>query len=194
MTEPRDRAPDEPLDSTDEPPLDQTIDDDIDAAGAEGETIDDADVDEIESELLDETEAEAVETEQAAIDDYEAALREVAGEDVPVAAAAAEPRSPGRHRTEGKAPSRAPSPSEIAVHVREDWSKVFVMAAVAVFVVILLNGMLLGTGGLLRPLATPTPSATASPSPSTSASASPSAASPSAASPSADPAASPSAS
>jgi hypothetical protein len=68
--------------------------------------------------------------------------------------------------------------------VREDWSKVFVIATVAVFVVILLNGVLLGTGGLLRPLATPTPIPTESPS------ASPSAGESESASPAASPSAS----
>jgi len=176
VTEPRDRAPDEPIDDE---PL-EPIDDDIDAEAP----IDDADVDEIEGELLDEAEAEAIEAEEAGIDDYDAALREVAGEDVPVPATPAGRRPSVRGRTTGKAPARAPSPSEIAVHVREDWSKVFVIATVAVFVVILLNGVLLGTGGLLRPLATPTPIPTESPS------ASPSAGESESASPAASPSAS----
>lgn len=176
MTEPRDRAPDEPIDDESVHPIDDDIDDEA--------PLDDADVDEIDDELLHDAEAEGIEGEEAVIDDYEAAVREVAGEDVPVASVAAERRPSARGRAVGKTPARAPSPSEIAVHVREDWSKVFVIATVAVFVVILLNGMLLGTGGLLRPLATPTPIPTESPS----VSASPSASEP------ASPAASPSAS
>jgi hypothetical protein len=51
--------------------------------------------------------------------------------------------------------------------VREDISKVFVILAVAVFAIILLNGFLLGTGGVLRPLPTATPSTSPSPSAST---------------------------
>ncbi len=189
MTEPRDRAPDEPLEPADDDLADEVVkdidaeldtydvdarDDTIDAEDVEGADIDDADVDEAEGELLDEAEADAIEAEQAGIDDYEAAIREVAGEDVPIATPA-ERRTSAQRRAEGKRTTRAPSPSEIAVHVREDWSRAFVIIAVGVFVAILLNGMLLGTGGLLRPIATPTPIPTESPSASPSSSASPSA-------------------
>ena len=72
----------------------------------------------------------------------------------------------GTGRGTTTAASRAPSPSEIAVHVKDDVSKWFVIGTVAVFVLILLNGILLGSGGLLRPLPTPTPSASPSASPS----------------------------
>ena len=74
------------------------------------------------------------------------------------------PRSAARNR-----PTHVPTPSEKAVHVREDVSKVFVIAAVAVFVAILLNGLLFGTGGLFTPIATPSPSPSAAPSASASA-------------------------
>ncbi|MBA2373317.1 MAG: hypothetical protein H0V74_03820, partial [Chloroflexi bacterium] len=38
-------------------------------------------------------------------------------------------------------PARAPTPSDRAVHVRDDVSKVFVIGTVAVFALILLNGL-----------------------------------------------------
>jgi hypothetical protein len=94
---------------------------------------------------------------------------------------------PGRRdRTrEGRADRRrAPAPltpSEQAVHIDDRISKLFVAAAVLVFVLIFLNAMLLGRGGTLSPAPTPRPtpapttSATATPSASASASASTSA-------------------
>ena len=122
-------------------------------------------------------------------DDYDAAVREVAGEDVAPAAAAAAAgaaATPTKKRGAQPAPTHVPTPSEKAVHVREDVSKVFVIAAVAVFVAILLNGLLFGTGGLFTPIATPSPSPSAAPSASASAgpSASASASAPASASPS----------
>ena len=111
-------------------------------------------------------------------DDYDAAVREVAGEDVAPAAAAAAAGAatiPTKKRGAQPAPTHVPTPSEKAVHVREDVSKVFVIAAVAVFVAILLNGLLFGTGGLFTPIATPSPSPSAAPSASASAGASASA-------------------
>jgi hypothetical protein len=127
--------------------------------------------------------------EEAEPDDYDAAVREVAGEDVaPAAAAAGAATIPTKKRGAQPAPTHAPTPSEKAVHVREDVSKVFVIGAVAVFVAILLNGLLLGTGGLFTPIATPTPSPSAAPSASASAGASASA--PASASPAPSPSAS----
>jgi hypothetical protein len=77
---------------------------------------------------------------------------------------------------------RAPTPSEIAVHVNEPWSRIFVLVAIGVFVLILLNGLLLGRGGLITGTPTPRPSASESATPSPSASGSaPASASPSAA-------------
>ncbi len=159
MTDPRGDAPkpiddDSPRDDR-EPTIDDrepTLDDaDIDAI--EGDLADEAQADDIDADDDDEFEADDVDADEAAVDDYEAALREVAGEDVGPAVAAPAPK----RRSAAAATTRAPTPSEIAVHVREDVSKVFVIATVAIFVLILLNGVLLGTGGVLRPLATPTP-------------------------------------
>jgi hypothetical protein len=177
VTEPRDRAPDDDLD-TPEP-----IDDVEEEADRDGEPIDDADIDDIEDELADEAE-EADEAEDAAeteVDDYEAAVREVSGEAPPVAPVARPSAAERRAAAAATTKTRAPSPSEVAVHVKENVSKYFVIATVVVFSLILLNGLLLGTGGLLRPLPTPTPEPTPSPSASGSPSASP-AASPSPAS------------
>ena len=144
MTDPRDRAPEEPLE-----PVDDDIDDIDDDIDEDGERIDDADINAIDDDLADDDAVEAV-------DDYDAAVQEISGEGVaPAAGPSAGERRAAQRRGSTKA-TRAPSPSEVAVHVREDVSKFFVIATVAVFVLILLNGLLLGTGGLLRPLATPT--------------------------------------
>lgn len=64
-------------------------------------------------------------------------------------------------------PAIAPSASEIAVHIDDRISAIFVLGAIAVFTAILLLGVVAGTGGLLTPLATPIPivSPSASPSP-----------------------------
>ena len=78
------------------------------------------------------------------------------------------------HRTRDRHPVRAapvaPSVSDIAVHVSDRGSAVFVLAIVGVFVVILLYGMLLGHNGLISglfptPSPSPTPIATPAPSP-----------------------------
>ena len=85
------------------------------------------------------------------------------------------------------------SPSEVAVHVSDRVSAVFVVVVVAVFIGILGYGLLGGQGGFLTPLPTPAPlpSATPSAAPSTAPSEAPSAApSPSSAA-SGSPAASP---
>lgn len=158
MTQPRDGAPDEPLE-----PKDDEAETELDNEALE--PIDD------DAEVEDEDLEPAGEAE---IDDYEAALREVAGESVPAAAVPATQRPTSAQRRAAGAPSttRAPSPSEVAVHVKENVSRYYVIAAVAVFVIIFLNAILLGTGGVLRPLATPTPIPTESPSESPGASAS----------------------
>ena len=57
--------------------------------------------------------------------------------------------------------AHVPTPSERAVHVRDDVSKWFVIATVVVFLLILANGILLGRGGLLAPAPTERPSASA---------------------------------
>jgi hypothetical protein len=74
--------------------------------------------------------------------------------------------------------TRAPTVSEVAVHVSDPASRIFVIGTVVVFVGILLFGIFMGNGGILTGTPTPKPTAvpTASPSagPSGSASAAPS--------------------
>jgi hypothetical protein len=152
VTEPRDGTSEDALGT--DAPIDEGAPDEIDG-------------DELVDDLADEAETDE-------LDDYEAAVREVAGDDTddrwrvepgaPSTEAAAATGVAARRRGVAASPSRAPSPSEIAVHVREDVSKYFVIATAAVFALILLNAIFLGTGGLLRPLATPTPEPSASPS------------------------------
>jgi hypothetical protein len=184
VTEPRDGAPD---DLEREP-----IDDEGASALEEGAP------DEIDDEALDaDLEAESEADVDAEVDDYDAALREVAGEEpATIPPPAARPAAPGPRRRPTAPAQRAPSPSEIAVHVREDWSKAFVIVTGAVFIGILLYGMLFGHGGFFTPIPTPTPAATeapsASPSAEPSASGSPAASPSTSASPSAAASASPS--
>jgi hypothetical protein len=108
------------------------------------------------------------------------------------------PRDRARERESRARAARAtpvvPSPSDQAVHVDDRISKLFVVATVVVFLLILLNGLLLGRNGLLSPAPTPTPvaSATVAPGASPSGSASPGASG--SASPSASGSASPAAS
>jgi hypothetical protein len=83
-------------------------------------------------------------------------------------------RARGREarRLRGRPATAPATPSEQAVHIDDRISKLFVAGAVAVFVLILLNGLLLGRNGALVPTPTPTPipSATLAPSVSPSAS------------------------
>ena len=169
MTEPRDRAPDDDLDSED------VATDDVED---ERDDLDLEDgVDDLEDDGIDDEGDDLDAGDEAEVDDYDAAVREIAGEAAPAAAATAAERrsSAARRRTPGKQASRAPTPSEVAVHVRENVSRTFVIAAVAIYIVILLNGIFLGTGGVFRPLPTPAPTPSESPSASPSSSASPSA-------------------
>ena len=194
MTEPRDGAPDEELDP--EPVDDRARTDDAEAPESDAaeplEGDDDLDgtpqpLDD-EDDLIDDSEADV----DAEVDDYDAAMAEVSGTGPvppPVSRRDREPRTRGQAK-----PTRAPSPSEIAVHVREDWSRAYVLIVVIVFVGILLYGLILGHGGLLTPLPTPSPepsetpstspSAAASESPGASVSITPSSAAPSSATPS----------
>jgi len=171
VTEPRDRAPDDDLDSEDVATDD--VEDERDDLDLEDgvDDLEDAGIDDIDDEG-DDLDA----GDEAEVDDYDAAVREIAGEAAPAAAATAAERrsSAARRRTPGKQTSQAPTPSEVAVHVRENVSRTFVIAAVAIYIVILLNAIFLGTGGVFRPLPTPTPTPTESPSASPASSASPS--------------------
>lgn len=166
-------------------PEPDATDPDVDALeAAEADAIDAAAPVDEEVELDDEVEPDDEDAEpddgepdDGGPDDYDAAVREVTGEDavIPVASAGAGAGAIPTRRKPAPAPGHVPTASEKAVHVREDVSKVFVLAAVAVFAAILLNGLLLGRGGLLAPIPTASASASAAPSASASAGASPSA-------------------
>ncbi len=79
------------------------------------------------------------------------------GAAVPAAAAAGASSASRRRDKTPAATVRAPTPSELAVHVRENVSSVFVIATVAIFAAILLNGLLLGRGGFFTGLPSATP-------------------------------------
>jgi hypothetical protein len=51
----------------------------------------------------------------------------------------------------------APTPSEVAVRLRDRPSEIFVIVVAVVFAAILLNGVFLGKGGILTPIASPSP-------------------------------------
>lgn len=156
------------VDAEDARELDEGIDDEVD--GVVGD-----DVDQDESLVSD------AEAEEAGIDDYDAAVSEVTAGSAGAssgAVVAPVPAIPGRRRAPAPTGPRVPTASEIAVHVREDVSRIYVILAVVVFVAIFLNGLLLGTGGLLASKATPSPSPSVSAGPSASASASASSSAP----------------
>ena len=98
------------------------------------------------------------------------------------AASRGEGRNSGRGARgsrEPAVPQRAQTASDIAVHVDDRASAIFVIAVIAIFVLILLNAVVLGKGGLLTPIPSPKPipslvPGTQAPPPSASASASPS--------------------
>lgn len=164
----------------------EPLPDEGDVAGAASEP-DDADLDTIESELeTAEAEAEEFEDRAGVIEDdateeaeeLEAESLQPLGTGAATAAViGATPRGAAiRHRGAPQATlQRAPTQSEIAVHVTDNASRIFVIATVVVFVAILLNGLLLGNGGLFTrpPEPTAVPSLSASPSVSASPEASP---------------------
>lgn len=88
----------------------------------------------------------------------------------PLVAATGTAAVPRRRMAPPPSVQRAPTQSELAVRVTDNASRFFVIGTVIIFVVILLWGLVGGTGGFL----TATPAATAAPSVSVEASASPS--------------------
>ena len=60
-------------------------------------------------------------------------------------------------------PARVQTASDIAVHVDDRVSAIFVIGVIAVFVLIFLNALVLGKGGFLTPLPTPKPVASLAP-------------------------------
>ncbi len=155
-------------------------------AGAFERETDDAEIDEIEAELeAEEAELEADQLEEALEEETTTPL----GAEPAVAGTAATGAAVPRRRVLAP-PSvqRAPTQSELAVRVKDDASRFFVLGTVAIFVVILAYGLLAGTGGFL----TTTPAPTAAPSVSVEPSASASAGASESAAPSAQASASPS--
>jgi hypothetical protein len=76
------------------------------------------------------------------------------------AASRGEGRNSGRGARgsrEPAVPQRAQTASDIAVHVDDRASAIFVIAVIGVFVLIFLNAVVLGKGGLLTPIPSPTP-------------------------------------
>src|SRR3954465_2239527 len=158
--------------------------------------------------------ADAVETDEAAADPAEEEggtgegldARTAAATDAAVVGGAARARTGPRvagTTQRGSIRSAQPSASDIAVHIDDRISAAFVVVAIAAFVLIFANGLLLGQGGTLTttPLPTPasespagsgseSPAASVSESPAASTSASPSASGSPAASTSSSPSAS----
>jgi hypothetical protein len=129
----------------------------------DGELVDEVDqADQDESDFEDEDELdEEAEADTAPV----VGAGTIAG---PVVGAAAVVGRPTRGPTSSSAPVAEP-----AIRINDRASKIFVIATVAVFALIFLNGMLLGTGGTFRPYITPSPAPSVSASPSVAASESP---------------------
>jgi len=126
----------------------------------------------------DEEEIDEDETDLEESDDFE---DEVEEETAPVVAAGAlaDPMIGAAALAGRKARGATPGPAPVAepaIRINDRASKIFVIATVAVFALIFLNGMLLGTGGTFRPYITPSPAPSESLAPSASPSASGSAA------------------
>ena len=93
-----------------------------------------------------------------------------------VGRASAASRSGGRGSRGGRGPAvppRVQTASDIAVHIDDRVSVIFVIGVIVIFGLIFLNAVALGKGGLLSPLATPRPIPSASPVASAAPSASP---------------------
>lgn len=130
-------------------------------------TAGDTDEDQVDEDQVDE---------QAAASTAEAATAEAATADAGAPASPAPAASTGTPPTTGVVPAArvrtparsaaapAPTPSELAVHIDDRISAAFVVVSIAVFTLILLNGLLLGAGGAISSVPTPepSPSATAS--------------------------------
>jgi hypothetical protein len=144
-----------------------------------------------------ETDEEAIEAEASEADETFAEE----GADVEESGAGSHGVSPGGAAGAGASERRPMRPSERrALHAEMERSKltieaahrvtdrasaIFVALTVAVFTLIVLNALVLGHGGLLRPIPTPAPIPTAAPSGAPAASGSPAASTPAAATPAA---------
>ena len=149
--------------------------------------------DELEPLPDDDIEADELENDEPTTEEGDAALL-AAAEEAPLASIAAvggaieseretRPMRPSERRAMRAAMEHGQVASETSHRVSDQPSAIFVLVTVGVFVLILLNGLILGHGGLLTPIptpspvpsvtATPVPSATVAPSGSAAASASP---------------------
>src|ERR1700690_1416655 len=157
MTRPDDRAPDahpeampndEELDGEELPEDDALDEEDVAGEGAETDEGDGEEAEEPAKGVLGKGQAAK----------GAAATTERRGRES--AASRGEGRSAGRGsraNREPAVPQRAQTASDIAVHIDDRASAIFVIGVIAVFVLILLNAVVLGKGGLLTPLPSPTP-------------------------------------
>jgi hypothetical protein len=135
-----------------------------------------------EVEADDEPEPEAESDDELADDDegdeptVEEGDAELQGEEAPIEGSAepatTRPMRPSERRAMRSAMDHSQLTIDPALRITDRASAIFVLVTVVVFVGILLNGIVLGKGGILTPLPTPTPipTATAAPSPSPAAS------------------------
>lgn len=179
MTDRPDGTPHEAPDETELPEAEPGVEAEPEAETADLEAAEDDTGGELDSGDADEEFSDTGEDADAAqIDELGASAVDAAGR--PLA-------RPSRRRIGAPATAtRAPTVSEVAVHVSDPASRIFVIGTVVVFAGILLFGIFLGNGGILtgtptpRPTAVPTaspsagPSASGSVAPSGSASAAPS--------------------
>jgi hypothetical protein len=187
MTDRFDRAKDP--DASGPPEAEAELDAELRQHRLDAEIASDVADEDLETDALDQ---EAVETEEEAAVAAAAGIESAPTGDVEPAAvgpAASEAARARRRGSPAPGPQRAPTASELAVRIREDVSKVFVIGTAVIFAAILLNGLVLGHGGLV----TATPSPSVAPSSSAGGSASPGASSSPAASGSVGPSTAPSA-
>ena len=155
-----------------ERPTDQPNEDDLEPDAADGATDDDA-------------EGEDFGTDEPTIEEGDAALL-AAAEEAPLSGIAAiggleeateqtRPMRPSERRAMRAAIDHSQLTIDLAHRVSDRASAVFVLLTIGAFVLIMFNVLLLGHGGLLTPIPTPSPvpSVTASPAPSGSAAVSP---------------------
>lgn len=180
-----------------ERPNDQPTEDELEPDAPADAAADGTDELDLDAETDAEADAEGIDPDELAgdeptIEEGDAALQAAAGDDVDdepadatgaaaTAAAAGtqtRPMRPSERRAMRAALDHGQLTLDPAHRVSDRASAVFVLLSVAVFVLVMLNGMVLGKGGFLTPIPTPSPvpSATATPIPSATATPSASAA------------------
>ena len=165
-----------------ERPNDQPVDDDLEPSGiADGAGDADAEAPDLAAEdaeaSADELTADELEDDEPTIEEGDAALQAASDEDLGLPAAdegkveaetQTRPMRPSERRAMRAALDHGRLTLDPAHRVSDRASAVFVLVTVGAFVLILLNGLVLGHGGFLTPIptASPIPSVTASPVPS----------------------------